>query len=316
MTPDPSQQDARKVRDAAASFKAAAPYLLMVLPGIVWGGNAIVARAVVGELPPVGLAFWRWLIAAIIVLPFAWKHLKNDFRPMLASWPIVLLLAAMGIAFFNAALYIAAETTGAINIIMLQTSAPVLIVLASFLLFGDRITGRQAVGIGLSLTGAIVLVAHGDMNVLANLAFNRGDIWMLVACIVYAVYTALLRLRPRVHWLSFLFTIFLLGSLLLMPFYVAESAYVMPVPVSLHALLAIGYVALFASAVGYGAYNRAVELLGANTAGLSIYLVPVFGTIFAVLLLGEHPELYQLVGILLIGAGIVLAARRVPANPR
>jgi drug/metabolite transporter (DMT)-like permease len=309
-SPDPRQRDAREQRDVMASLKAAAPYLLMVLPGIVWGGNAIVARAVVGELPPIGLAFWRWLIAALIVLPFAWTHLRRDIGPMLQSWPIMVLLAAMGIAFFNAALYIAAETTGAINIIMLQTSAPVLIVLATFLLFGDRISARQAVGIALSLVGAIVLVAHGDINVLANLAFNKGDVWMLVACIVYAVYTALLRLRPRVHWLSFLFTIFLLGALLLLPFYAAESAYVMPVPLSLNALLAIGYVAVFASAIGYGSYNRAVELLGANTAGLSIYLVPVFGTIFAILLLGEHPEIYQLTGTLLIAGGIGLAARR------
>ncbi|WP_246274749.1 DMT family transporter [Hyphomicrobium sulfonivorans] len=309
-SPDPRQRDAREERNVMASLKAAAPYLLMVLPGIVWGGNAIVARAVVGELPPVGLAFWRWLIAALIVLPFAWPHLRRDIGPMLKSWPIVLLLAGMGIAFFNAALYIAAATTGAINIIMLQTSAPVLIVLATYLIFGDRISARQAVGIALSLVGAVVLVAHGDINVLANLAFNNGDIWMLVACIVYAVYTALLRLRPRVHWLSFLFTIFLMGSMLLLPFYIAESAYVMPVPLSLHALLAVGYVALFASAIGYGSYNRAVELLGANTAGLSIYLVPVFGTIFAILLLGEHPELYQLAGTLLIAGGIALAARR------
>jgi len=282
----------------------------MLLPGLVWGGNAIVARAVAGELPPVGLAFWRWMLAALLVLPFAWPHLRRDVTAMIRAWPIMLVLSALGIAFFNAALYIAAETTTALNILMLQTAVPVLIVAATYLLFSERVTARQAAGIGLSLTGAMTLITHGDLQVLSELAFNVGDLWMLAACVLYAVYTALLRLRPQVHWLSFLFATFFLGALLLLPVYVGESLIVQPMPLSLHSLLAIGYVSLFASAIGYGAYNSAVELLGPNTAGLSIYLVPVFGTVFAVGLLGERPELYQLIGIAFIVAGILLAARR------
>jgi len=282
----------------------------MVLPGVVWGGNAIVARAFAGELPPVGLAFWRWMLAALLVLPFAWPHVRRDAPAMIRAWPIMVLLSALGIAFFNAALYIAAHTTTALNILMLQAAMPVLIVAATFLLFNDRITARQGAGVALSLAGATTLITHGDPHVLTDLAFNVGDLWMLAACILYAVYTALLRLRPAVHWLSFLFAIFFLGAMLLLPFYIGETLLVQPMPVSVRSLLAIGYVSLFASAIGYGAFNRAVELLGANTAGLSVYLVPVFGTVFAVLLLGERPELYQLAGIALIVAGILLAVRR------
>jgi len=282
----------------------------MVLPGVVWGGNAIVARAFAGELPPVGLAFWRWMLAALLVLPFAWPHVRRDAPAMIRAWPIMVLLSALGIAFFNAALYIAAHTTTALNILMLQAAMPVLIVAATFLLFNDRITARQGAGVALSLAGATTLITHGDPHVLTDLAFNVGDLWMLAACILYAVYTALLRLRPAVHWLSFLFAIFFLGAMLLLPFYIGETLLVQPMPVSVRSLLAIGYVSLFASAIGYGAFNRAVELLGANTAGLSVYLVPVFGTVFAVLLLGERPELYQLAGIALIVAGILPAVRR------
>jgi len=282
----------------------------MVLPGVVWGGNAIVARAFAGELPPVGLAFWRWMLAALLVLPFAWPHVRRDAPAMIRAWPIMVLLSALGIAFFNAALYIAAHTTTALNILMLQAAMPVLIVAATFVLFNDRITARQGAGVALSLAGATTLITHGDPHVLTDLAFNVGDLWMLAACILYAVYTALLRLRPAVHWLSFLFAIFFVGAMLLLPFYIGETLLVQPMPVSVRSLLAIGYVSLFASAIGYGAFNRAVELLGANTAGLSVYLVPVFGTVFAVLLLGERPELYQLAGIALIVAGILLAVRR------
>ena len=295
---------------APSPLRTLAPYLLMVLPGVVWGGNAIVARAFAGELPPVGLAFWRWLLAAVLVLPFAWSHVRRDAPAMIRAWPIMVLFSALGIAFFNAALYIAAHTTTALNILMLQAAMPVLIVAATFLLFNERITTRQGAGVVLSLAGAMTLITHGDLHVITGLAFNVGDLWMLGACILYAVYTALLRLRPAVHWLSFLFAIFLVGAMLLLPFYIGESLLVQQMPVSVRAVLAIGYVSLFASAIGYGAYNRAVELLGANTAGLSVYLVPVFGTVFAVLLLDERPELYQLIGIALIVAGILLAARR------
>jgi len=282
----------------------------MLLPGVVWGGNAIVARAFAGELPPVGLAFWRWMLAAILVLPFAWPHVRRDAPAMIRAWPIMVLLSALGIAFFNAALYIAAHTTTALNILMLQAAMPVLIVAATFLLFNERITARQGTGVVLSLAGAMTLITHGDLHILTELAFNAGDLWMLTACILYAVYTALLRLRPAVHWLSFLFATFFVGAMLLLPFYIGETLLVQAMPVSTRSLLAIGYVSLFASAIGYGAYNRAVELLGANTAGLSVYLVPVFGTVFAVLLLNERPELYQIVGIALIVAGILLAVRR------
>lgn len=282
----------------------------MLVPGLVWAGNAIVARAVVSSVPPIGLAFWRWAIAALVVLPFAWPHVRRDARVIRNHWPMMVLLSALGISFFNTALYIAAHTTTALNIVMLQVSAPVLVVLATYLIFHDTITGAQALGIALSLAGALTLITHGDMQVLLGFAFNAGDLWMLAACALYALYTALLRLRPNVHPLSFLFASFLIGALQLLPFYVAETLRGAPMPVTLNALLAIAYVAVFASGFGYFAFNRTVELLGANTAGLSIYLTPVFGTVLAILLLGEQPQLYHAVGIALIAAGIVLAARR------
>lgn len=288
----------------------------MLVPGLVWAGNAIVARSVAGEVPPIGLAFWRWTLGAMIVLPIAWPHVRRDLPVLRACWRVMLLLSALGIGLFNTGLYLAAQSTTALNIVMLQTSIPVLIVLASFIIFHETVTFQQVIGIALSLAGALTLITHGDWQVLTGLAFNVGDLWMLGACLMYAGYTALLRLRPNVHALSFLFASFVIGALMLLPFYVGESLVSRPMPLNWQALLAILYVAVFASVLGYLAYNRTVAVLGASTAGLSVYLVPVFGTLLAMLLLGEHPQIYHAVGIGLIAAGIGLAARRSRVPPR
>jgi drug/metabolite transporter (DMT)-like permease len=286
------------------------PRILMLLPGLFWAGNAIVARSIAGEIPPIALAFWRWTVAAILIFPLAWPHLRRDLPLMTRSWPIMLLLTALGISIFNTFLYIGAHSTTAINIVMLQTAMPIVVVIATFLIFGDRLTGRQAAGIAASFGGTLTLISHGDPAVLLGLDFKRGDLWMLAAVVSYAVYTALLRLRPPVHGLSFVFATFALGASLLLPFYIAESVLDRPMPLSLHAAAAIGYVSVFASILAYLAFNRVVALLGANTAGLVVHLVPVFGTVLAVLLLGERLHAYNIVGIALIALGLWLATRR------
>jgi drug/metabolite transporter (DMT)-like permease len=316
MASDPRTRSTARV-PASTSLLAGLgnePRLLMVLTGLFWAGNAIVARSIAGEVPPIGLAFWRWAVAALVVLPFAWPHVRRDARTMLADWPTMLLLSALGISFFNAGLYLAAQSTTALNIVMLQSAVPVLIVVASFILFRDAVTARQACGIAISLTGALTLISHGDIGVLTHFALNTGDLWMLAAGVSYAVYTAMLRKRPAVHGLSFLFATFAVGAALLMPFYVAESVHTRPMPFSWHALLAVGYVAVFASVVAYFCFNRTVELLGANAAGLTVHLVPLFGTLLAVLLLGESLHIYHALGIALIAAGILLATRAGIAN--
>lgn len=296
-----------KIRPAALADE---PRFLMLLPGLFWAGNAIVARSVAADIPPIALAFWRWAVAALLILPLAWPHLRTDLPRMVRAWPIMLLLTTLGISIFNTFLYIAAHTTTAINIVMLQTTMPIVVVLASYLIFRDRVSQRQALGILISLAGTLVLTAHGDPAVFARLDFRAGDLWMLVAVVCYAIYTALLRLRPPVHGFSFACASFGLGALLLLPFYVAETLLVGPMPVSTGSLLAIGYVAVFASILAYMAFNRTVELLGANTAGLTVHLIPVFGILLAVLLLGERLEPYHGLGIALIASGLWLATRK------
>lgn len=289
---------------------ASEPRLLMLLPGLFWAGNAIVARSTVGVVPPVGLAFWRWTVGAVLVLPFVWPHLRRDASALRQHWLIMLVLSALGISVFNTLLYTAAQTTTAINLVMLQSALPVMVVAATFILFRETVTPRQAAGITVSLAGALTLIAHGNPEVLTSLDFNRGDLWMLAAVVCYSIYTALLRHRPPVHGLSFLFATFAIGALLLLPFYVWETASGHPLPLTLHSAAAIGYVTLFASIFAYLAFNRTIELLGPNTGALSVHLVPVFGTILAAVLLGEAPRLYHAVGIGLIAIGIWFATRK------
>jgi drug/metabolite transporter (DMT)-like permease len=286
------------------------PRFLMLLPGLFWAGNAIVARSVAGEVPPIALAFWRWTAAAILILPLAWRHLRVDAAVMAKNWPIMIVLTALGISIFNTFLYLGAQSTTALNLVMLQTSMPVLVVLGSFLVFRETLTLRQAAGVVASLAGALTLVSHGDPEILIGLDFKRGDLWMLAAVVSYAAYTVLLRLRPPVHGPSFAFASFAFGALLLLPFYIGETLLVRPMPVTKNAFLAIGYVALFASILAYLAFNRVAELRGANTAGMIVYLVPVFGTILAVLLLGESLQAYHGLGIGLIALGLWLATRK------
>lgn len=307
------QDRAERVRASGFAALADEPRFLMLLPGLFWAGNAIVARSVAADIPPVGLAFWRWTVAALVIAPLAWPHLARDAPKMRARPGVMLLLTALGISVFNTFLYMAAHTTTAINIVMLQTAMPILVVLATFLFFRERVTVRQALGIAASFVGTLVLISHGHPELLLNLDFNRGDLWMLAAIVSYAAYTALLRLRPAVHGFSFAFASFALGAALLLPFYVAESVLVRPFPATSDSLLAVAYVAVFASVLAYIAFNRTVELLGANVAGLAVHLVPVFGVGLAVLLLGERLHAYHVAGIALIAFGLWLATRKAPA---
>lgn len=286
------------------------PWFLMVLPGLFWAGNAIVARSIADTIPPIALAFWRWTVAAVLILPLAWPHLRRDVPAMLKSWPTMLLLTALGVSIYNTFLYIAAHSTTAINIVMLQTAMPIAVVVATYLIFREKLSVRQGAGIAASFLGTLTLISHGDPAVLLNLDFKRGDLWMLSAVVSYAIYTALLRLRPQVHGLSFAWAIFALGATLLLPFYVGETLLVMPMPLTAQSALAVAYVAIFASILAYVAFNRTVELLGANTAGMVAHLVPVFGTLLAVLVLGEELHAYNIAGIALIAFGLWLATRK------
>jgi drug/metabolite transporter (DMT)-like permease len=290
-------------------------WALLVLSNLFWAGNIVLGRGVVGMVPPIALAYWRWTGAFVIAFGFAWPHLKRDAPILLRHWRMLLLLSATGIATYNTMSYIGLTGTTALNVLLLQSAGPLIIIVWAFVLFGDRPTLRQTTGVLISLAGVATIAAHGSLDSLLQLKLNRGDVWILVAMVIYGVYAAMFRRRPAAHPLSFLVATMGIGSLMILPFYLWETAQGGRILGGLPAWLALAYIAVFPSFIAYLFFNRGIELIGAGRAGQSWHLMPVFGSILAVLFLGETFYVYHAIGIAMIGAGILLASiQTVPAT--
>ena len=266
-----------------------------------------------GVVPPIALAYWRWTGAFLVAVGFAWPYLKQDAPVLLRHWRMMLLLSATGIASYNTMSYIGLTSTTALNVLLLQSAGPLIIIVWAFALFGERPTLWQSAGVLLSLIGVAIIAAHGSLERLLHLSLNRGDVWILAAMVIYGVYAAVFRVRPATHPLSFLVATMGIGSLMILPFYLWEIAQGGRIVAGLPAWLAMAYIAVFPSFIAYLFFNRGIELIGAARAGQSWHLMPVFGSILAVLFLGETFYLYHAIGIALIAAGIVLASIR-PAS--
>ena len=286
------------------------PYLLLSLAILFWSGNTVVGRAVRVDIPPVALAFWRWFTASVIIFIISFSHLKRDWPVIRKNWLILVLFSAIGIAAFNALLYSGLQWTIAINAFLLQSMMPVFVVWLSFLIFREKVTAGQILGLLFCLAGAVVIITRGDLEILHSLSINRGDIYIFTAVVLYAGYTVLLRKRPPVHPLSFMAATFIPGALLLLPLYILETLSGRPIEFNGISLLSIGYVALLPSIVSYFCFNRGIELVGANRGGMFMYLMPVFGSILAIVFLGETLRWFHLAGIGLIIPGLLLATRK------
>ena len=286
------------------------PYLLLALTSLFWAGNTIVGRAAVGLVPPATLTFFRWALAFLVLLPFALPHLRDDWPAIRRHLLVIALFALTGSAGYNVIAYLALHYTQAINSLLLQSVAPLFVALWSFALFRDRLSWMQAAGIAISMTGALIIICRGEVGVLTHLDFNIGDLMILVALVFYALYTALVRVRPAMHPISFLAaTIGASAVLMVLPVgYELVNGYV-PV-LTTATFVALGYVAIFPSVLAYFCLNRGIELIGANRAAPFIHLMPVFGSILAIVFLGERPQPFHAIGYALVLAGVALAARK------
>jgi drug/metabolite transporter (DMT)-like permease len=286
------------------------PYLLLSLTSLFWAGNTVLGRFIVGHVPPITLAFVRWGGAFLLLLPFAARHLARDWPVIRKHAGLMTLLALTGISAYNTMAYYGLQYTTAINGLLLQSVGPLCVALWTFALFGDRLTLRQAGGICVSLTGVIVIICHGSLAALIGINFNQGDLWFIVALLIYGYYTAMLRKRPPMHPLSFLGAIMGIGALLLLPAVAVEVATGHTMVVDRESLLTCIYVCIFPSLLGYLFLNRGIELIGANRAAPFMHLSPVFGSVMAIAFLGEQFQLYHAIGYGLVFAGITVATRR------
>jgi drug/metabolite transporter (DMT)-like permease len=286
------------------------PTLLALVTMLCWAGNFIAARGVRADVPPITLAMIRWIGAFLVLLPFAWPHLKRDLPTILRHWRIMVLLSVIGISCFNTFAYIGLQYTVAMNAVLLQSSMPVLIALVVFATYRETPSLFQIIGVAVSLTGVIYVIVRGDPAVLLTLGFNRGDLWLVAAVFTWAAYTAWLREGPQMHWLSFLVATFFLGALALSPFWAMELASGRFVKPTWAAAAASFYMVLFPAVIAYICYNRAVQLAGANWVGPFFHLIPILGSVLAILILGESIRFYHALGFILVMSGIAIASWR------
>ena len=267
-------------------------------------------RAIRASLSPVEIAFWRWLLALLIFLPFAYPHLSKQRWLVLKEWKLLMIFGLLGAALFHTLVYTALSATTAINASLVNSCMPVVIVAMSWVIFQERITLRQALGIVTSLGGVVVIVSHGSLEVLMAVRFNPGDLWALASVPIWALYSVLLRIRPpELHPSAFLGATMIAGVMLLTPLYIFDSGLTLE-RVPWEAVGAVVYMAVFASVLAYVFWNHAVAKVGANRAGQFVHLLPVFGTLLAIIFLGEMLRSYHVAGIVFIVAGIFLATRK------
>jgi drug/metabolite transporter (DMT)-like permease len=285
--------------------------VLLSLTSLFWAGNIVLGRFIAGHVPPITLAYVRWLGAFLIILPFAWTGLKRDWSALKQSWVVLTILAFTGITAYNTMAYIGLTQTQALNALLIQSSGPLLIAAWTFVLFRERLSWVQAGGIVLSLCGVLVILTRADLSALRSLSLNTGDLWFFSALVLYGLYSALLRKKPKVPALSFLAATMGLGSVMLTPFFVMELLSGVSITLDAKGLGAIAYVVIFPSILAYLCFNRGVELVGPNRAAPYFHLMPVFGSVMAIFGLGERFAFYHVIGytLVLLGIGVATYAK-------
>ena len=282
-------------------------YVLLLLTTLFWGGNAVAGKLAVGHVSPMLLTTGRWGLAFLALCIIGWPRLVTDWPKVRRNWLYLMALGAVGFSIFNITLYSAVVYTSAINVSIEQAGIPMLIFLANFLLFRLHATWAQITGFSVSLVGVALTAGHGDPARLLALDLNFGDALMLAAVVGYAGYTVALRFKPDIHWQSLMIALTAGAFITSIPFALAEAqagASIMP---DARGWAIILYTAIFPSILAQIFYVRGVELIGANRTGLFVNLVPVFGTLMSVLLLGEQFHLYHAVALALVLGGIWLA---------
>ena len=284
---------------------SSAPFLLF-LATLGWGSNTIASRLAVGEVSPMLLIFFRWGFVVVILLSLYW-------RQMIDEWPIIrprlkwlLIMGGCGLSLFNAFFYIAAHSTTAVNLGIIQSTMPGMILLGSFMFFGDRINRLQFSGLLLTLLGVGVIVTQGSLEQLMQLTFNHGDLLMIFACSFYAMYTVGLKSRPKISGMVMLAYFSVAAFLMTIPLMIFESFIYGTVMPGVKGFAIVFYIAMVPSFLSQIFFMRGVDLIGPGSAGLYANLVPIFSAIMAVLLLSEEFALFRLAAMLLVFGGIGL----------
>jgi drug/metabolite transporter (DMT)-like permease len=287
-------------------------YVCLVIATLCWGGNAVAGKLALGHVSPMMLTFLRWFLAVALIAVISVPQLKKDWPVVRRNLPLLFFYGVVGYTLFNAMLYSAVQYTTAINVAIEQAGIPMLIFLLNFVFFRTGVSVAQFVGFGMTLVGVALTAAHGDFATLATLSLNLGDGLMLIAVVAYAVYTIFLRWKPPVDWRTLMAMPALAAMLTSLPLLLWEASRGnMQVPDQEGWVIAF-YTAIFASLLAQILYIKGVEEIGANRAGLFINLVPVFGTLLSVAIIGEKLQLFHMIALVLTLGGIAIAEKGRP----
>jgi len=288
------------------------PYLIMLLPPLFWAGNFIVGKAVSNQHIPIGLSFWRWFLATLIFTPFVLKAIIKEKDIILKHFPKIVILSLLSISAFNSLAYISLQYTTALNATILNSFIPIFILIIVSLFFKEKISRYQVVGIFISLLGVFIILSRLDINIIKNITFNKGDLWMLLAALDWAMYSILLKyLRPtELKPMTFLGIMMILGTIFLIPLYLANPFNELMITLNKDVIYALAYIAIFPSIISYLAWNYGLQKIGVALGGQYIHLMPIFGALMAVLFLGEKIELYHILGGIGIGLGLWLSMQK------
>lgn len=290
-------------------------YILMTLVALFWAGNTIVGRAVVGEVPPMAISFWRTFGALLILLPFAAARMWRERATIRKHWRILTLMGVLNTTMFHSLAFIGLNHTEAVNGSLMQGTFTINVLIAGLVISGRMFSTREFAGVALGLIGTIIIIVRGDVGVLANFSINIGDPLVWAGVMSSAIFSILLpRKPPSLDSVCFMAVVFLAGTITSLPFYAIEIATV-PLPeLNGVTVFSIVYVALFASVLAQVFLVESVGQIGPAGASYFVYLTPVFGIVMAVALLGEVFAWHHAVGIVLIFGGIGLATYKAKAS--
>lgn len=292
-------------------FRLDSPYVFLVFPPLFWASLIVVGRGVVGEIPPVALAFWSWVWGLIALLPVAGRDLWMARRIVVAEWKTLACFGATGIVIFNILFFVGMQTTEAVTASLLNAMDPIMTVGWSWLFFRERLTSAQSLGVAFSLAGCIGIITDGRPAILFSQDIGAGQFIVLISYLSWALYTVLLRrFQTRLETLPFLAAVVGVSVLMMLPIYVWEISSGRTMPFTAAHMGVTAYMGLVPSVLAYLLWVRGVERIGPNKAGFYQYLIPVYGTALAAVFLGERVGWYHGAGILFIFLGIYLAVYR------
>ena len=296
-----------------ANFKA---YLMLIFCAFFWSGNFIVGKfATLYEVPPLTLNFFRWLIVWIILIPFTFRDILKNIKVIKKNFYPILLMSITSISIFNSVVYYSLNFTQVLNGALMISIIPVLIVFISFIFKTEKINFSQIFGLLLSITGVLTIITRLDFAKLINLDLNKGDLWLLVAMLSWAIYsTMLITHKTGLKYLSFMTAIVSIGLIFLFPQFLFELSNHQVIKFNIPFILITSYVVFFAGLGSYILWNKAVVIVGPNKAGIFLHLMPVFSSFMAIFLLNEKLMNFHIIGAIIIIVGIYLSSKKSPSR--